>query len=279
MPYVVGAAGEPGRRASSMRAGPPDERRSASRAPTQPDGLRHRAGPGGGRRRSTRRAIVTLCGLDRAAEDDGAGRASATASTDAVAALTDAQLEPNIVDINSRRSRRTGHRRRTRAGKKVAGGHRRCGSTSPRARSRSRAGRASAQPYEQARAVSSRRPASRSRARTSTRSSRPSVVVGQDPSVGETAARGSTVTLSVSKGPSAPSSVPDVTSQDEAIGDRRSSQDAGFKVASAATQDHDRPGQDGSSSTRIPPAAREGEAGLDGDDRRRPLHGRPRPRP
>ncbi len=68
------------------------------------------------------------------------------------------------------------------------------------------------------------------------------IVVGQDPDGGSSSAKGSTVTLSVSKGPTT-SSVPDVTNQDVAVA-RTTLVAAGFRVATQL-EDTDDPAQDG----------------------------------
>jgi beta-lactam-binding protein with PASTA domain len=82
-------------------------------------------------------------------------------------------------------------------------------------------------PYEQAR--STLEAAGFRVAREDVDSDQPAeVVVGQNPGEGETAARGSTVTLQVSSGP-ATVTVPDVTSQDEQSA-KGQLQDAGFKA-------------------------------------------------
>jgi len=82
-------------------------------------------------------------------------------------------------------------------------------------------------PYEQARATL--QAAGFEVAREDVDSTQPAeVVVGQDPGEGETAVRGSTVTLQVASGPST-ATVPDVTSQDEESA-KAQLEDAGFKA-------------------------------------------------
>jgi eukaryotic-like serine/threonine-protein kinase len=84
------------------------------------------------------------------------------------------------------------------------------------------------------------------------------VVVGQDPGAGETAARGSTVVLQVSSGPST-IAVPDVTSQDE--GSAKSQiEDAGFK-AKVEHIDTDDPCLDGFVTDQDPVGGTEAEPG------------------
>ena len=68
------------------------------------------------------------------------------------------------------------------------------------------------------------------------------IVVGQDPDGGSTGAKGSTVTLSISRGPTT-SAVPDVTNQDVAIA-RTTLEAAGFRVRTVL-EDTDDPAQDG----------------------------------
>ena len=68
------------------------------------------------------------------------------------------------------------------------------------------------------------------------------IVVGQDPDGGSSSAKGSTVTLSVSKGPTT-SSVPDVTNQDVAVA-KTTLESAGFRVRTVV-EDTDDPTQDG----------------------------------
>ena len=114
-------------------------------------------------------------------------------------------------------------------------------------------------PYEQARAALEA--AGFKVARDDVESSQPAeVVVGQDPSEGETAGRGSTVTLQVSTGP-ATVSVPDVTSQDEESA-KAQLQDAGFKpkVQHADTDD---PCLDGFVTDQDPAGGSEAEPGSD----------------
>jgi serine/threonine-protein kinase len=67
-------------------------------------------------------------------------------------------------------------------------------------------------------------------------------VVSQDPAGGSSAARGATVTLSVSKGPKT-SAIPDVTSQDEEAA-RAALERSGFEVVVEDEQTTD-PGSDG----------------------------------
>jgi eukaryotic-like serine/threonine-protein kinase len=98
-------------------------------------------------------------------------------------------------------------------------------------------------------------------ARQDVESSQPAeVVVGQDPSPGETAARGSTVTLQVSSGP-ALVSVPDVTSQDEQSA-KQQLQDAGFKPHPQKV-DTDDPCLDGFVTDQDPAGGSEVEPGSD----------------
>jgi eukaryotic-like serine/threonine-protein kinase len=112
-------------------------------------------------------------------------------------------------------------------------------------------------PYEQARA--SLEAAGFNVARDDVESSQPAdVVVGQDPSVGETAPRGSTVTLQVSTGP-ATVSVPDVTSQDEESA-KGQLEDAGF-TAAAQDVDTDDPCLDGFVTDQDPAGGSEVEPG------------------
>ena len=68
------------------------------------------------------------------------------------------------------------------------------------------------------------------------------IVVGQDPDGGSTSAKGSTVTLSISRGPTT-SAVPDVTNQDVAIA-RTTLEAAGFRVRTVL-EDTDDPAFDG----------------------------------
>jgi len=84
------------------------------------------------------------------------------------------------------------------------------------------------------------------------------VVVGQDPSEGETAARGSTVTLQVSSGPTTVT-VPDVTSQDEESA-RGQLEDAGFK-AKPEQVDTDDPCLDGFVTDQDPAGGTDAEPG------------------
>ena len=105
-------------------------------------------------------------------------------------------------------------------------------------------------------------------ARKDVQSNQPAdTVVAQSPQSGSSVVPGSTVTLSVSKGPKT-SAVPDVTSQDQA-----SAQDqltaSGFKVR-VATQAVSDPSQDGILAE--PQRQHAGAARHDGDDRRRRTH-------
>jgi eukaryotic-like serine/threonine-protein kinase len=86
------------------------------------------------------------------------------------------------------------------------------------------------------------------------------VVVGQDPGAGETAARGSTVVLQVSTGPST-IPVPDVTSQDEESA-KGQLKDAGFK-AKVERSDTDDPCLDGFVTDQDPVGGTEAEPGSD----------------
>ena len=152
----------------------------------------------------------------------------------------------------------TAGRRSTRA--------RTCGSTSRRARSRSRPGR--------------RRPAVRQRASDAPGAGF-SVVERHDVDSSQPKApssprsrrrhhgraQGATVTLNVSKGPKT-TTVPNVESQDEASRRRRSRVGLQRRRAGAG---HDRPGaQDGIVISQDPARRHEGEARVDRDDRRRP---------
>jgi eukaryotic-like serine/threonine-protein kinase len=113
-------------------------------------------------------------------------------------------------------------------------------------------------PYEQARATLEA--SGFQVAREDVESSQPGeVVVGQDPGEGETAPRGSTVTLQVSTGP-ATVSVPDVTSQDEESAKGQLS-DAGFK-AHAEHVDTDDPCLDGFVIDQDPAGGTDAEPGV-----------------
>ena len=90
------------------------------------------------------------------------------------------------------------------------------------------------------------------------------IVVDQSPS--GSATPGSTIQLSVSKGPKQ-STVPDVTSQDEASA-RSTLEQAGFTVT-VTRQNVTDPGLDGIVLSQNPHRRDEGAAGVDGDDRRR----------
>jgi eukaryotic-like serine/threonine-protein kinase len=83
-------------------------------------------------------------------------------------------------------------------------------------------------------------------------------VVAQDPAGGAQAARGATVTLSVSKGPKT-SAIPDVTSQDEATA-QATLEDSGFRVV---VQDEDTtdPNSDGLVLSQDPPGGTQAKPG------------------
>src|SRR5919106_1800790 len=85
------------------------------------------------------------------------------------------------------------------------------------------------------------------------------VVVAQDPDAGETAARGSTVTVQVSEGP-ATSTVPDVTSQDEETA-RDQLEGAGFKAQVERVDQADDPCLDGIVTDQDPVGGTEAEPG------------------
>ncbi|MEX1358477.1 MAG: Stk1 family PASTA domain-containing Ser/Thr kinase [Gaiellaceae bacterium] len=84
------------------------------------------------------------------------------------------------------------------------------------------------------------------------------VVVAQDPDGGETAARGSTITVQVSEGPTT-STIPDVTSQDEGTA-RSQLEGAGFR-ARAERVDTDDPCLDGIVTDQDPGGGTEAEPG------------------
>jgi eukaryotic-like serine/threonine-protein kinase len=83
-------------------------------------------------------------------------------------------------------------------------------------------------------------------------------VVAQDPAGGASAARGATVTLSVSKGPKT-SSIPDVTSQDEDTA-RATLEDSGFRV-SVQDEDTTDPASDGLVLSQDPPGGTQAKPG------------------
>jgi serine/threonine-protein kinase len=84
------------------------------------------------------------------------------------------------------------------------------------------------------------------------------IVVGQSPGAGSEAAKGSTVTLQVSEGPPT-STVPDVTSQDEAAA-RSQLRSSGFRVR-VVGEDTEDPTLDGLVTSQDPPGGTELEAG------------------
>ena len=149
-----------------------------------------------------------------------------TGVDDAVATLKDAKLEPNVVYINSGAAVNQVTAQSIKPDKQVEEGTaiRINVSKGPKPLDVPSVLGVS---YDQARA--SLEAAGFKVAREDVESSQPAeVVVGQDPSAGDTAARGATVTLQVSSGP-ATVSVPDVTSQDEESA-RGQLEDAGFKA-------------------------------------------------
>ncbi|HET7856389.1 MAG TPA: Stk1 family PASTA domain-containing Ser/Thr kinase [Gaiellaceae bacterium] len=83
-------------------------------------------------------------------------------------------------------------------------------------------------------------------------------VISQDPAGGSSAARGSTVTLSVSKGPKT-SAIPDVTSQDEDTA-RATLERSGFEVVVEDEQTTD-PGSDGLVLSQDPPGGTKAKPG------------------
>jgi serine/threonine-protein kinase len=84
------------------------------------------------------------------------------------------------------------------------------------------------------------------------------VVIGQDPNGNSLSAKGSTVTLTVSKGP-ATTAVPDVTSSDEANA-RATLEASGFKVK-VVDQDTDDPTLEGIVITQQPPGGTQRKPG------------------
>ena len=96
-------------------------------------------------------------------------------------------------------------------------------------------------------------------ARTNVESDEPAgIVVGQDPNAGASRAKGSTITLQVSEGPTT-SAIPDVTSQQE---DQARSQleGSGFRVR-VVPQDTEDPLSDGNVISQDPPGGQEAKPG------------------
>jgi beta-lactam-binding protein with PASTA domain len=158
----------------------------------------------------------------------------------AVATLKDAKLDPNVVYINSGAAVNQVTAQSIKADEQVEEGTAIRINVSKGPKPLNVPGVLGV-PYEQARATLEASGFQVSR--EDVESSQPAeVVVGQDPGEGETAPRGSSVTLQVSSGP-ATVSVPDVTSQDEESA-KAQLQDAGFKAHSERT-DTDDPCLDG----------------------------------
>ena len=181
---------------------------------------------------------------------------------DAVAEITRAGLEAHSVPINSGQPAGTVTAQAPAPGRRSSRAPR-CGSTSPRGRSRSRCRRSSACSTTRRRRSSSR-PTSPS-ARDDVDSDEPKgTVVAQDPAGNSTASKGSTVRLSVSKGP-ATIEVPDVTGLDLDVG----APDASRRRLQGHGHDQRHGGRDARRPRRLADAAREhaGRAGLVGGDR------------
>jgi beta-lactam-binding protein with PASTA domain/predicted Ser/Thr protein kinase len=174
----------------------------------------------------------------------------------AVAELTGANLDPNVVEINSGAPPNTVTAQQPGAGEEVPEG------TTVRINV-SKGPRPIGVPtvvgltFDQAN--STLQAAGFQVSREDVESDQPGdIVVAQDPDAGETAARGSTVTLQVSEGPTT-STVPDVTSQDEETA-RSQLEGAGFE-ARAERVDTDDPCLDGIVIDQDPAGGTEAEPG------------------
>jgi eukaryotic-like serine/threonine-protein kinase len=205
----------------------------------QPDRFVFQQDPQEGTRIDPQTGVVELwvsTGAPMTEVPDVVGRTSA----EAVALLKDAKLEPNVVEINSGAPANTVTAQKPGAGEEVPEG------TTVRINV-SKGPRPIGVPnvvgltFDQAN--STLQAAGFNVSREDVESDQPGgVVVAQDPAAGETAARGSTVTVQVSEGPTT-STVPDVTSQDEGTA-RSQLEGAGFR-ARAERVDTDDPCLDG----------------------------------
>lgn len=175
---------------------------------------------------------------------------------DAVALLRQANLEPNIVRINSPREPGTVTGQDPAPGEEVEEG------TTVRINVSSGPKQIAVPPVEGLpfeQASSTVQGAGFDVAREDVDSNQPEgTVVDQDPAGNTLAARGSTVTLSVSKGPET-TLVPDVTSQDEQTA-RETLRSSGFKVQ-VQRQDTNDPCLDGIVMSQDPPGDTEAEHG------------------
>ncbi len=175
---------------------------------------------------------------------------------DAVVALRDAGLTPRVVEINSERPANTVTAQAPRAGTVLVEGStvRINVSIGPKPISvPSVIGVA----YESA--ASQLQGIGFGVARTNVESDEPAgIVVGQDPDAGASRAKGSTITLQVSEGPTT-SAIPDVTSQQE---DQARSQleGSGFRVR-VVPQDTEDPLSDGNVISQDPPGGQEAKPG------------------
>jgi len=175
---------------------------------------------------------------------------------EAVAELKDANLEPRVFEINSGAPANTVTAQSPRAGEEVEEG------TTVRINV-SKGPRPIGVPnvvgltFDQANATL--QAAGFNVSREDVESDQPGgVVVAQEPDAGETAARGSTVTVQVSEGPTT-STIPDVTSQDEETA-RDQLEGAGFR-ARAERVDTDQPCLDGIVIDQDPAGGTETEPG------------------
>jgi beta-lactam-binding protein with PASTA domain/tRNA A-37 threonylcarbamoyl transferase component Bud32 len=190
----------------------------------QPKGFVYDQNPEGGKRISRETDVVTLFiskGPPTTEVPDVRGRSR----DDAVAALTDAKLKPNVVKINSGAPVDTVIAQDPKPGDVVEEGTtvRLNVSAGPKP-----IGVPSVlgQPYESAAAAL--QSAGFAVARRDADSNQPGgTVIDQTPAGGETAAKGATITLTVSKGPTT-AAVPDVTSLDRDTA-MATLQDAGFR--------------------------------------------------
>lgn len=173
---------------------------------------------------------------------------------DAIALLRQANLEPNVVRINSPREPGTVTGQEPPPGEEVEEGTtvRINVSKGPRP---IEVPSVLELPFEQAEGTL--RGAGFDVARQDVESDEPEgTVVGQSPEPGETAARGTTVTLQVSQGP-ATTTVPDVTNQDEQTA-RSAIEGAGFK-ARVQREDTEDPCLDGIVTSQDPPGGTQAE--------------------
>jgi serine/threonine-protein kinase len=221
----------------------------------QPKGFVYDQNPEGGKRISPETDVVTLfvsTGPPTTEVPDVRGRSR----DDAVAALTAAKLKPDVHEVNSNQPQNTVIAQDPKPGDvveegttvrvNVSAGPKPIGVPS-----------VLGQPYESA--LSQLQAAGFAVARRDADSNQPAgTVIDQAPAGGETAPKGATITLTVSKGPTT-AAVPDVTSldRDTAIA---TLEDSGFET-NVAQEDTDDPSLDGVVLSQDPAGGAQAEPG------------------